>query len=62
MKDTTGEVIEELKLLLEIWKALEEPRLTDSPGDPQAIALGQQKVARWIEHHLRSLPMPPPAQ
>ena len=50
---------EELKLLLEIWKALEEPRLREPPYDPAVITKGQQLVGRWIEHHLKNLQPPP---
>ena len=62
MKANTSTVVGELKLLLEIWKMLDEPRLRQPPYDAPTIAKGQQNVGHWIEHHLRTLPPPPKAK
>ncbi len=58
MKELRGAVIEELKLLLEIWKALDDPKLREPPHDAKAIGDGRLRVGRWIEHHLKQLPSP----
>ncbi len=59
MKDKTSAAIEDLKLLLEIWKALEEPRLREPPVVAQTIRDGQRLIGSWIEYHLKTLPKPP---
>ncbi len=58
MKEKTSATIEELKLLLEIWKALEDPKLRQPPLDRKTIDEGHQRIGQWIEHHLARLPPP----